>query len=190
MICRDGNKSIIVHHINPWKDSRSNEEDNLVILCLEHHDLAHTRKDLTQNLTPDSIRYAKKVWEKEVEKLDAEVLAAEFKELNVIPIRLSNLKERWFNFFKRLGWEIQLVTDPFKKFKYDFYLHGKKELFFKVYEIAEISELVQNHKLIKDYTGESFFDNLIVLGYRPFLSNNGFYQNEINIQIGWVFSGQ
>lgn len=187
-ICRDSRKSIIVHHILPWKDSRSNDEENLVILCIEHHDLAHTQKELSQNLTPDHIRYSKDVWQKEVERLDAEVLAARFKELNVIPIRLSNLKKRWFNFFKKLGWEIQIVNDPFSKFKYDFYLHGKKELYFKVYEIADISELVQNHILIKEYTGESFFDNLIILGNGPFLSNNGFYKNNLNIQIGWVFS--
>ena len=86
-ICRDGKKSIVIHHIDRWKDSKNNEEDNLVVLCLEHHDLAHTHKELSRNLTPDSIRFAKGVWQKEVERLDAESLAVEFKELNVIPIR-------------------------------------------------------------------------------------------------------
>lgn len=61
-ICRESNKSIIIHHIIPWNESHDNSENNLVILCLEHHDLAHTKKELSINLTANHIRNAKKQW--------------------------------------------------------------------------------------------------------------------------------
>jgi hypothetical protein len=42
--------------------------------------------------------------------------------------------------------------------------------------------------LIQQYEKDSFFDNLIILGVRPFLSDKGYYAGETNIQIGWVYS--
>lgn len=33
VICRGRNKSIILHHIEPWAQSRSHDESNLVVLC-------------------------------------------------------------------------------------------------------------------------------------------------------------
>ena len=59
-ICRDSNRSIIIHHIKEWSESKSNEENNLVVLCLHHHDEAHTKRELSQNLTPERILEGKK----------------------------------------------------------------------------------------------------------------------------------
>ncbi|MFA6598411.1 MAG: hypothetical protein WCS69_11850 [Ignavibacteriaceae bacterium] len=61
-ICRESNRPIIIHHIIPWNESHDNSEENLVVLCLEHHDLAHTRKELSINLTANHIRNAKDQW--------------------------------------------------------------------------------------------------------------------------------
>lgn len=73
-ICRDPNKPVIVHHISEWALSRSHDESNLGVLCLEHHDLAHTKKLLSQSLTEAEIRESKKKWEEDVLRLDARAI--------------------------------------------------------------------------------------------------------------------
>lgn len=73
-ICRDSSKPIVVHHINEWNKSRSHDEDNLVVLCLEHHDSAHTKKELSKELTKKEIKKHKKLWEKQVATQDAKAI--------------------------------------------------------------------------------------------------------------------
>ncbi|MBK7095058.1 MAG: HNH endonuclease [Saprospiraceae bacterium] len=63
-MARETTRSIIIHHIEEWSVSKSNEESNLVVLCLMHHDEAHSTKQLSQNLTPERIKAAKDKWEK------------------------------------------------------------------------------------------------------------------------------
>lgn len=73
-ICRDPKQPVIIHHIDDWANSRSHDAGNLAVLCLHHHDLAHSKKSLSQNLTPAAIRDLKKQWESTVKHLDAELL--------------------------------------------------------------------------------------------------------------------
>jgi hypothetical protein len=49
-----------IHHIN--ENNRNNDLDNLVVLCQIHHDEAHTRHQLSQNLTPNRLREFKARW--------------------------------------------------------------------------------------------------------------------------------
>ena len=65
-ICRNTNSPVIIHHIDKYADSKNHSEDNLVVLCLKHHDEAHTKHGLSQNLTPKIIKIAKNEWIKEV----------------------------------------------------------------------------------------------------------------------------
>ena len=188
-ICRDSTKSIVVHHIEEWNVSKNNSEENLVVLCVDDHDKAHTKKELSKNLTSDLIKSSKIKWEKEVKEHVENLLNNQiFKELNVLPVKISELKEKWFNFFKALGWKVELVDNPIDKLKYDFKVFGNKEIVFRVYDIDEINHLLNKDLLIQDFDDESFFDSLIILGKKPFLSNSGYYENETNIQIGWVYS--
>lgn len=73
-ICRDSSRPIVVHHIEEWSVSRSHEESNLVVLCLEHHDLAHTRKHLSQGLGANELASAKGSWERDIAILDAKTI--------------------------------------------------------------------------------------------------------------------
>lgn len=73
-VCRDASRPIIVHHISEWSISRSHEESNLAVLCLEHHDQAHSKKQLSQNLTEAEIKKSKAQWEEDVLKLDAKTI--------------------------------------------------------------------------------------------------------------------
>lgn len=69
-VCCTPSKPVIVHHIIPWNESHSHEEENLVVLCLEHHAEAHTHHDLSLNLTPERIRGHKQLWLAEVQERD------------------------------------------------------------------------------------------------------------------------
>jgi len=60
-VCRDRSLGIIVHHIEEYSDSRSHVEDNLVVLCLNHHGEAHTTRELQLNLNQDRLRQSKKL---------------------------------------------------------------------------------------------------------------------------------
>jgi hypothetical protein len=73
-ICRDVTKSIIVHHIHEWADSYDHSAGNLAVLCLEHHDRAHSKSSLSRNLDPDMLKAFKKSWETKVRELDTEVI--------------------------------------------------------------------------------------------------------------------
>ncbi|MWV43402.1 hypothetical protein GRF59_07125 [Paenibacillus sp. HJL G12] len=72
-ICKKS-KGIIVHHIEPWEESKSHDEDNLVVLCLEHHGEAHTRHELSINLTKQRIIHAKSQWNNEVKQMNKNVV--------------------------------------------------------------------------------------------------------------------
>ena len=73
-ICRNPYKPIIVHHIKEWHISRSHDENNLAVLCLEDHDLVHSRKQLSQNLDEKELRHHKIQWEKDVSTKDNQAI--------------------------------------------------------------------------------------------------------------------
>ncbi|WP_163576437.1 HNH endonuclease signature motif containing protein [Halomonas faecis] len=75
-VCRDPKKSVVVHHIDEWASSRNHSESNLIVLCLDHHDLAHTRKELSQGLSRSELITSKENWETDVTKLDAKAILA------------------------------------------------------------------------------------------------------------------
>lgn len=73
-VCRDPDKSIILHHIEPWSASRDHGEANLATLCLQHHAAAHSTSTLAQNLDPKNLKSFKKQWEADCERFDAEAI--------------------------------------------------------------------------------------------------------------------
>ena len=54
----------------------SHDDGNLVVLCLEHHDLAHTQKLLSLGLSAKELCESKKNWESGVATLDAKAVLA------------------------------------------------------------------------------------------------------------------
>jgi hypothetical protein len=98
-ICRDNSLGIIIHHIDEYSDSRSHAEDNLVVLCLNHHGEAHTKRELQLNLTPERLRGIKKQWLKQVKEYDTrEALSA-------------NLGYS-YQFMKQIADSVPLITAP------------------------------------------------------------------------------
>lgn len=70
-VCRNHERSVVVHHIKPWANSHDHSPPNLAVLCLEHHDRAHRTGGLTQNLTSALVRRFKDDWEQYVGHMDA-----------------------------------------------------------------------------------------------------------------------
>ena len=73
-VCRDATKPIVIHHLEPWEISHSHNKDNLVVLCSEHHVQAHTKSEMTQNLTSERLRAIKSKWLNEVRQKDTEII--------------------------------------------------------------------------------------------------------------------
>jgi hypothetical protein len=69
-VCRNQERGVIIHHIVEYSQSRSHDEENLVVLCLHHHGEAHTRRELQLNLTPEKLKEFKKRWIEQVKELD------------------------------------------------------------------------------------------------------------------------
>ena len=73
-VCRDPSKPIIIHHLEEWSKSRSHDESNLVVLCLEHHDQAHTKKELSISLNKKQLVEFKSKWLEQSRTSDAEAI--------------------------------------------------------------------------------------------------------------------
>ncbi len=69
-VCRDPAKAIVVHHIHDWSESHDHSPSNLAVLCLEHHDRAHTVSSLSRNLNKATLASMKDAWEKKVARTD------------------------------------------------------------------------------------------------------------------------
>jgi hypothetical protein len=59
-------EQVVLHHID--KNPDNNAIENLAVLCLHHHGLAHAHFDLAQNYTEEIIRAHKKDWEDRIER--------------------------------------------------------------------------------------------------------------------------
>lgn len=73
-VCRQSSLAVIVHHIDPWAESRDHGAANIAVLCLEHHSRAHRKGELEQNLSQRQLKEFKRQWELEVAHLDAKAI--------------------------------------------------------------------------------------------------------------------
>ncbi|AFM59310.1 HNH endonuclease [Enterobacter cloacae] len=109
-VCWRQNKPIIVHHIKEWAVSRSHSKENLAVLCLDCHDLAHTKKQLSQNLTVGELKRHKAEWER---------IVGEEKSRTLLNLKQSGYSARWdwincrrlFELVNRLGINIDMTND-------------------------------------------------------------------------------
>lgn len=64
-VCWDISKyqDVVIHHIIPYYKTQDNSFDNVVVLCLKHHGVAHYKGDLGQPpLPPELLKQKKKEW--------------------------------------------------------------------------------------------------------------------------------
>jgi hypothetical protein len=52
-ICREN--GVIIHHIVPIEDGGPTKEENLIVLCLNHHNGAHSKSNLSKGLKPEHL---------------------------------------------------------------------------------------------------------------------------------------
>jgi hypothetical protein len=134
-VCKRRDVPNIIHHID--QDPSNNIEDNLILLCNNCHDKAHTHHDLSQNLTEDKLKYCKVEWEKEVQtrSINAMIYSTTKSNLNWTYINYSiiprsvialgiNYKNSKFNYLKSkniINDDIEILSSPNKKEQH-FYL--------------------------------------------------------------------
>lgn len=205
-ICKDKKKGVIVHHIEPFSESRNHSEDNLVVLCPDHHDQAHTRRELSLNLTKDNLRLFKKKWEDEVIQITRESIHLEkqllqpfqsplWSYLNIDKmINLSNKLKidcrdtQYFNNLLEQGWvnqegmveesKIFANRENPKLYIYDLYLPWNQLLYG---HHCEIFAKIINQIDIKDVTNVQSkldIDNLLQYG-DIFIRQSAFYFQSI-----------
>ncbi len=63
-VCRVPRKPVEIHHID--QDPSNNIESNLVVICRNCHDEAHTKHTMSKNLSVDHLKHAKEKWLGEV----------------------------------------------------------------------------------------------------------------------------
>jgi hypothetical protein len=73
-VCREKGKSLVFHHTREWANSRSHDEQFLVVICANCHGEAHTKRELGRNLTAYELRNHRKTWATKVAELDARAL--------------------------------------------------------------------------------------------------------------------
>lgn len=59
--CICGKSNVQIHHID--RNNSNNNFNNLAVLCIEHHDAAHSKSSMTSRLSSPLIRQFKKDWE-------------------------------------------------------------------------------------------------------------------------------
>ncbi|KZN69442.1 hypothetical protein N478_12475 [Pseudoalteromonas luteoviolacea S4060-1] len=86
-VCRTNESSVQIHHID--QDPSNNIEDNLVAVCSNCHDKAHTTHQLSRNLTPSRLFEFKINWENEI---------AERSSKSMLPENQGNLSNAMWTF--------------------------------------------------------------------------------------------
>ncbi|MBV5281822.1 MAG: hypothetical protein JZU53_05230 [Paludibacter sp.] len=154
-LCK-GTKSAayIIHHITEYSITKDNSYSNLAVLCPNHHDLAHRNGiALTNKISGDQIKEAKKNWEIEVQKANREVAINK-------PIRGTKLN--WEN--KTLYKELQSFTE-----------RDQNYFFGRTIEIEELINKINKYNIIglfgESGTGKT---SLVNAGLIPNFKREGF----------------
>ena len=73
-VCREKDKSLVLHHTREWAKSHNHDEELLVVICVNCHGEAHTKRELGRNLTPEELLKHRTLWATDVAALDARAL--------------------------------------------------------------------------------------------------------------------
>lgn len=65
-VCKNNNKPLFIHHID--ENPSNNNEENLILICAECHNEAHTKHDYSINLDNKRLLFFKTEWEKEIKE--------------------------------------------------------------------------------------------------------------------------
>lgn len=151
-VCRNPNRGFIIHHLKEWSESHSHEFDNLVVLCLLHHDQAHTKKEISIEFSPERIKKLRDAWYKVVKAEDAKVIISKastteanwtyFNHKRLYELLDSNIEPSTFKGFSILKSSNLLMNDG--KMQNLSALAGEKSL--HMYHTGEGHILYQYHK--------------------------------------------
>jgi hypothetical protein len=179
-ICRDSTQGVIVHHINEYCESRSHEEENLVVLCLNHHGEAHTKRDLQLNLNPDKLKGTKELWLETIRQQDSQVVLGKsptslsstwdyFNHSRLIDISQKlSIKASTLNNYSILLKGNQINSDGSPawanseaKYMYDFLITSRDPYFFYSDLTEKLLEKIQWIKLYDEEWNHSFINSKV-----------------------------
>lgn len=121
--------SYIIHHIDEYSNSQDNSYENLAVLCLNDHDLAHRSPKLTNKLTADQIRSSKESWEAQVKIHNIAIARNGQREKFFIQIpRYKNLELEIESLKERISDKEKLLTRSEAFFDLEISKHNKRIL--------------------------------------------------------------
>jgi hypothetical protein len=102
----------------------------------------------------------------------------------------SKLEQKWASFFNYVGWDYLVGVRKKKGWIADFIIKGINQIDIEVEVkfITKINELKDKSRFIKPEIPNTSLSNCIILGIQPFISKEGFYQDDEVIQLGWIYN--
>jgi len=121
-ICQDFRnlQPFIIHHIVKYSKTQDDSYDNLVLLCLNHHGVAHTKNEIAQDpLAPTTLIIKKKEWIELVKKYKNKIVTKKTAILHYTTRISSITKEKIkndfykyeFNDFIEISTKLNLLED-------------------------------------------------------------------------------
>lgn len=111
-------KEVQIHHIIPIKLGGNNSEDNLIVVCLNCHSEAHTKKEMARNLGPETLRLFKETWTELIRRnpLIPESIVKDENDIKIIReiLKFGNRRALYFPFNLEIGYRMFKSLDDFR----------------------------------------------------------------------------
>jgi len=162
-VCKCKDNPLIIHHIDG--NPSNNDEENLILLCVNCHDEAHTKHEHALNLNKQRLSYFKKEWENQVKNnsLKAMILGDVISPINWTYFNLSFIPKN-----------IVSYGIDYKNNKYNYLI--SKKIINKDLEI--IANGINNH-----FDSETVFDRVDINDAHILKS---FYEEQVNNMISVI----
>jgi len=107
-VCKCQKNPIQIHHID--NNPSNNIYENLIVLCSNCHDEAHTDHKLTNNLTTKELIHHKTLWEENIKKLSSHAM---------LPISISNCAMWTFINYEKIPRILKNIGLEFEKIEFN-----------------------------------------------------------------------
>lgn len=187
-VCRGTNsKSVVIHHIQPWSISHSHDIDNLILLCPMCHDKAHTKHEISQNLTPEVLLGLKQEWLDKIRDDDKKIIKIKKKPKNPF----CNPTWDYFNHSRIIeytGKEIMGFSDFVDKGKNEQYLYSGELRTTRIYhEFVDLLGTLLDSKeyyFVDNHTPLNEIQKLVCQGAIIILTANHRFKRETSVDTG------
>lgn len=149
-ICQDftSSQAIVIHHIEEYSISLDDSYNNLILLCLNHHGVAHTNCEIGQDpLNPNTLEIKKEEWIQLVKKYKNKIITKKTAIIHFSTKIASISKEKIQNDFYRIDFadflEISTNRDLLENTRnWDICKKEQEQIY---------REILKSKKIIKDF---------------------------------------